>query len=803
MAQVAAGFGDLLREFRTRAGFSQSELAEKANISEAAIGSLERGVRKAPHRNTVALLARALALTDSELAALESARFAARKPSVETTSHNIEPERTSFVGREADVEHLLKLLRRSRLVTVTGSGGVGKSRLALETGLTLLGDSFPAVWFVALGPLIDGDFIAAKIAQTIQPPLSDHGDSLSTLLAALNKRHMLLILDNCEHLVAQVATIAEAIMEGCPQISILATSRERLNVAGEFVYRLPSLLLEPAIDLFAQRARSVDAGFLVSDKALPLMTDIARRLGGIPLALELTAAQASLLGIEALHAGLERYLGAPSGRPDLPARQRTVIATIEWSYNLLTPEERALLCEASVFVGGFTLAGVKSVCDPETFDRSRAFPLIASLVNKSLVNAADVSDSTRYTLLDTVRSFGSERLRESGRHDVVSRRHAEFFATIADQNYDSDSTLLPERAAELAPEFDDVRAAVVWSLNAAEPDDRALAGRILKGLFGLWDWMGRRHEHLRWIETALDRIDEQRHPLIVSNLLTDLMTRSQTQPAALEPAERAVRLCERSGDKLALANLYSVISQVQAVHGKLSDAELSVTRSHDILTSDGLENSTTFCGTLLSRSFIRFKQGRLDEARDDLAHAERIAMGLGRRYTVIRHYYIRKAEIEYFAGNVHLALDLAQQIMDSEYGADPAVAANALPRLAVLRLLSGNVGAAVSSLRELLILARDGYGTFTYIEVEYAALALALLGRDLAAAKLLGAVLAHERRVKFRRLPMRQDAYNLLYSTLRSHLSDEEIDRAAVDGENLTTEEIVNEAIASLSEPPP
>ena len=803
MAQVTAGFGDLLREFRVRAGFSQSELAEKASISEAAVGALERGIRKAPHRNTVALLARALALTDSEIAALDAARFAARKSSPETTAHNIDAERTSFVGREADLEHLLKLLRRSRLVTVTGSGGVGKSRLALEVALKLLEESFPEVWFVGLGSLIDGDFIAAKIAQTIQPPLGDRADSLSTLIPSLAKRQMLLILDNCEHLIAEAANATDAILEGCPRISILATSRERLNVAGEFLYRLPSLLLEPAVDLFAQRARSVDETFTIRDETLPLVTDIARRLGGIPLALELTAAQAPLLGVAELHAGLERHLSAPSARPNLPARQRTVMATIEWSYNLLTPEERALLCDISVFVGGFRLAQAKFVCEPERIDRSQVLGGISSLVSKSLVNAVEIGDSVRYTLLDSVRSFGSERLRDAGRHEATSRRHAEFFATIADEIEGTDSTLLPERAAELMPEFDDVRAAVSWSLNAVEHDDRAIAGRILTGLFGLWDRMGRRHEHRQGVETALAHIDDRRHPLVVANILRDLMIRSQTQPAALEHIERALRLCQSSGNQPALAKMYNVISQVQAVHGKLNEAEHSAERSHDILVSHRLENSSAFYGMLLARSYIRFKQGRLDEARTDVAEAETIALGLGHRYTVVRHYYIRRAEIEYVAGNLHLALDLAQQMIESEFGSDPAVAANALPRLVVLRLLSGNVDAALSPMRELLTLVRDGYGTFTYIEIEYAALALALLGKHLAAAKLLGAVRSHERRAQFRRLPMRQDAHDLLHSTLREHLSDEAIDRAAALGENLTPDEIVNEAIVSLSEPRP
>ena len=199
-------------------------------------------------------------------------------------------------------DRVLRLLRRSRLVSVTGSGGVGKTRVALEAARHRAWRSFPEVWFVDLGPVIDGDFIAAKIANSIRPPIGDRADTIAELASALAKRHMLLILDNCEHIVTQAADAADMLLENCSRISILATSRERLNVAGEFDYRLPSLLLEPAIELFSQRARMADPRLSLDAKSLPAVTDIARRLGGIPLALELTAAQVPQLGLEALRA---------------------------------------------------------------------------------------------------------------------------------------------------------------------------------------------------------------------------------------------------------------------------------------------------------------------------------------------------------------------------------------------------------------------------------------------------------------------------------------------------------------------
>ena len=488
--------------------------------------------------------------TRGSATAFEAARrphAVSRPPTSHTTSR---PSALSFVGREADVDRVLKLLRRSRLVTVTGSGGVGKTRVALEAARHLLGDPFPEVWFVDLGPVIDGDFIAAKIANSVRPPIGDRADTVSELASALAKRHMLLILDNCEHVVTQAADAADMLLESCSRISILATSRERLNVAGEFVYRLPSLLLEPAIELFSQRARMADPRLSLDAKSLPAVTDIARRLGGIPLALELTAAQLPQLGLEALRAQLHERLSVASGRPDLPARQQTVMATIEWSYDLLTPKERAVLCETAVFTGGFTLAGAEAVSGGEGPDRSHVLPLLSSLTNKSLLNVLSDGDRERYGLLDSVRSFGLERLRGAGTYDSACRRHAQWFAAIADEVQTTVLMLMRERCVELVPEFDDIRAAVVWSLNSSDRDDLALAGRILCGLFGLWDFMGRRREHRNWLEMALERIDEEQHPRVSAYLLRAFITRAQAEVVALEAIDRAILLGEKSGDRL-------------------------------------------------------------------------------------------------------------------------------------------------------------------------------------------------------------------------------------------------------------
>ncbi|MBV8163277.1 MAG: XRE family transcriptional regulator [Candidatus Eremiobacteraeota bacterium] len=281
---VAASFGDALREFRIRACLSQEELAAKAGLSTIAIGALERGVRKAPHRDTVARLVKALDLTADESAALIAVRHAVhRKAAANQVAQNLPAARTSFIGRDSDLDTILTLLRRSRLVTLTGSGGVGKMRAAVEAAARAHESPWNEIWFIDFSPLSEGAFIPAAIATAVQLPLGGDVETIAAVASLLAKRRALLIFDNCEHVVSEAARAAYTILERCPQITILATSRERLNVAGEFVYRLPSLEPEAAGDLFIERAQAVAPRRTFTERDLLIVHDITRRLDGIPL----------------------------------------------------------------------------------------------------------------------------------------------------------------------------------------------------------------------------------------------------------------------------------------------------------------------------------------------------------------------------------------------------------------------------------------------------------------------------------------------------------------------------------------
>lgn len=557
-APGAAAFGDLLREFRIRAGLSQSDLAEKAKISPAAVSALERGIRRAPYQSTLSLLAKALSLSSEESSALRNARQAGRsKPAAAEVRHNLQSERTTFVGRDTDIAELIRLLAHSRLVTITGTGGVGKTRVAIATAARSLGNSWSEAWFVDLAPLSDGEFVASKIAHAIQSLPNDRTGTIDALALALAGRHTLLILDNCEHVIGHAANAADILLSRCPDLTILATSREHLNVAGEFVYGLPSLLLPadlpdsmetamtyPAVDLFVQRARALSPHLRFDSVNLPAVVDIVRRLGGIPLAIELTAAHVPILGVEMLRERLHQDFNVPSGRRDLPARQQTVAATIRWSFDLLTPVEQAFLCDIAIFTGGFSLASAEAVCPDDSLATSSVLPCLSSLVAKSLVNVDYVEGAARYSLLESIRAFGLAQLQEMPRYTTVARRHAQWFAHVSDEFGDQEAAST-KNAGRLLPDFDNIRNAIAWSLDSPAQEDRACAGRILTGLSTLWEYLGRKQEFRGLLEVALQRLDEARYPSLVSSLLMDFMLRATREPASIGMPERAIRLSDQ------------------------------------------------------------------------------------------------------------------------------------------------------------------------------------------------------------------------------------------------------------------
>ena len=362
-------------------------------------------------------------------------------------TNNLPASLNPFIGRSTELEEVRNLVMDSRLVTLTGAGGSGKTRLALQVAAELLDGSGEGVWFVELAPVTEPEHVPATVVTAMQLRREADGLPLEGLIKILRVQNVLIILDNCEHVIDAVAKLAHGIGRDCPRVSIIVTSREPLGIDGERVYRVRSLSLpaddvegtaelegSDAVELFVARAREKDSTFELSDSVAPLIASVCRRLDGIPLAIELAASRLSSMSLDDLHGRLDQRFRLLTGgsRNALP-RQQTLGATVAWSYDLLTEPERALLRRLSVFAGGFDLQGAEAVCADRQIVSYDVPDLISSLVNKSLVTVERLSTSLRYRLLETIRQYAAAELVEVGGEDEAARTrqlHADHYLRL-------------------------------------------------------------------------------------------------------------------------------------------------------------------------------------------------------------------------------------------------------------------------------------------------------------------------------------------------------------------------------------
>jgi predicted ATPase len=364
----------------------------------------------------------------------------------ERAPHNLPSELSSFVGREKELSEVKRLLADTRLLTLTGSGGCGKTRLALAAATDLLEEFEEGVWMVELAPLADPALVPQAVASTLGVREQPGRSPTETLSDYLSSKQVLLVLDNCEHLIEACAVLAEALLHSCPELRILATSREALGITGEVAWLVPSLSLPdlrhlPEIEslpryesarLFVERTTAVKPTFALTERNATAVAQVCYRLDGIPLAIELAAARAKVLSVEQISERLDdcfRLLAAGS-RTAMP-RHRTLHATMDWSHDLLPDEEQTLFRRLSVFAGGFTLEAAESVCAGKDLQRDEVLELLSHLVDKSLVAVWEKDGETRYRLLETVRQYGREKLSESGEEGHLWERHAGYYLALA------------------------------------------------------------------------------------------------------------------------------------------------------------------------------------------------------------------------------------------------------------------------------------------------------------------------------------------------------------------------------------
>ena len=543
-----ATFGDLLKYARRRARLTQREVAIAVGYSEAQISRLEQNLRPPDLAALTALFLPALYLEDEpelvarliELAAqargedlhqdgiITFSRSTQKEvledvQSVEDHAlNNLPLQLTSFVGRESEIAEIINLLSKARLITLTGVGGCGKTRLALETASGLAKSYRDGVWLVELASITDPNLVLQAVASTLGIPESRDDKLTGELIKHLRTREILLILDNCEQVITSAAALADEILRACPQLHILATSREILNIPGEVQFRVPVLSLpdeefsedkspsgSEAVQLFVERAQAVLPSFVVTAEVIPAVAQICRLVDGMPLGIELAAAKMSALSVRQIAARLKDSFQLLSGSRTALPHHRTLEATIQWSYDLLSEEERTVLQRLSVFSGGWTLEAAESVVsDKVLIPPKRVLALLSELVNKSLVIVKWAAEADpRYSMLQVIHQFANEKLRATGNLDQVRARHFDYFFTMAQEG--ESSLFAVESSLDWAEmEIDNLRAALGWALesDSSGTPSQERTGRGLEMMLHVWPlWLGRGYskEGAEWLSQLL------------------------------------------------------------------------------------------------------------------------------------------------------------------------------------------------------------------------------------------------------------------------------------------------------------
>jgi len=813
-------FGTLLRRYRRASGLSQAALAERAMMSSGGVGALERGERRMPQRETISRLASALALNDEQRRALVATAGVpagrltggsmARGPWPEKTTSSLPFALTSFIGRNAELDEITSLVRSHRLVTLTGAGGIGKTQTALQAATRREG-VLGTVSFVALAPISDPELVVAAIASVLGVQHVPDRPLLETVIASLkNKGRLLLVLDNCEHILAEAGRVAYALLVNAPNLRILATSREPLKAAGEHAYRLPPLAERDAVALFSDRARAVDRRFTLTTENESVVAGICRQVDGLPLAIELAAARVSVLPVQAIATALGSLLGFLSaGERTAETRQQTLRATIDWSYNLLAEAEQRVFERLSIFAGGCTLEAATTVCGGDEFASGEVLDILASLVDKSLLSADLSADDSRYHLLESFRQFASEKLAARGEWQVVAYRHACACLELANRLSRDDAVGLPATVRGRAPEdADNWRAALRWTLR--EGGDTVLGQQLAcVAPLGALEKKG-------WIREALELVGAAQPASIVARLRYEEALTARVffeRGVQLRSSELAMNHYRELGDSGGVMRAQAVAGHALECLGRTAEAgrmlQSALARARQVKDNFLVAYLLRCLGQAASTS------GDSVAARRCIEEALRIYEDLNAQGEVPGTLE-DLGEIAFCAGDPEQALQHASEMLRivREQGQEPLSAAHALSATSLYLMWLGRFDEAASCALEAIDLALEYSLPFLTTWNLQHLIAIAALrpapavGAELSvraqAARLLGFVDKRFTRLGTTRMHTHQLEYSRVIALLSATLGETASAKLMAEGAAMSEEAALAEAVAlgSVNERP-
>jgi len=807
---MTSEFGELLRRHRRAAGFSQEYLAERALLSTTAIGLLERGLRHAPRRETIALLVQALDLSQAESAELENAANSGRARLGRDIHDELPEPITSFVGRADEIVTLCGLVlgNEQRLITITGPGGVGKSRFALETARRVVYGFEDGAYVVPLAGITDLQLVALAIVNAVGARERADRSLIELLQRTLKNRSALIVLDNCEHLLESVAQVAASIVTACPRIRLLATSRERLRVAGELTFNLSALpypLVVPrtsaeakaysAVQLFLDRASHICADRLeIDESGIAAVAEIVRKLDGLPLAIELAVPMLQVLSMGDLAKQLKhRFRLLATGERDALPHHQSLRGMIDWSNERLSEEERALFRHCSVFAGSFSLAAISAVCS-DSIHEPDVLGLFSALVDKSLIRVVDRAQG-RYELLDVIREYAQHLVRDTAEQNELSRRHAEHYLAVArEARAMSEGPESLEYFRRLKLDARNLESALSWALvERGAPDIGAELAIALDWFFFHDSYMRSRH----WFEAALGTLDRATSPELFARLTIKICLFTQLSPDItnqIANLEHAVSFYRGASNAKSLMDALGWLGFALGSAGDFQRAQMASSEAV-VVSRNASARDRAWVAHLYARILML---SDLEKAREVLE--ESVAICALAPNQILSDALSTLSEVLFLGGDVDLAIEHVRKALGN-LTAHPAMittqSAGFLANLAGYLLSRGDVDGGIAKAQEALELSL-GMGDAFLIAciIQHLATASVLRGNPRRAALLLGFVLARTGSVN--KLAMQVDLHFRvkLSEMIASALS--EIERCALlrEGAEWSEDRAVEEARA-------